>query len=745
MFRNLILWFLLGMLANAQAQTITVQDSLSGQPLGYATISSEEPKRLVITDVNGNADVSAFKGAAEVTIRMVGYRPLELSYTELTEHPDVQLSVSANPLDEVLVSAYADEDALETSIPIEPLNIRQIARQGSFNLTDALARVPGISQFSTGLGVSKPVVRGLYGNRLLVLFSGLRFDNQQWQDEHGLGLSDLGISKVEVVKGPLSILYGTDAVGGVINIIEEQPPVIGTWETDLGLEFHSNTLGGTIQVGTKANFGNKWFRLRVGVDNHADYSDGNGTRVLNSRYDGYYLKASFGFERKNWKSVNHYHFSYNNFGFIFNDILHFMEKDARWSRKMSGPHHIVMLNVFSSANDIRLKNSLLRLNTGFQSNFRSEDEGGGELSLEMHLLTVQNSVKWLKQLSNRTQLVVANLSSMENNTNYGRRKIVPDAWMVESVVSVYLKHRFNRFMVEYGAGGGIRYIKTLLAPTVNSAEKDIHPFAQTREFGNGLVGISYSPNSHWSLKLNAASGVRAPNLAELSSNGLHEGVYTYEIGDPNMKNEQNINGDAQVSFTSKWVQASVSGFYNHFFGYIFLEPSDEEWFGFPVYRFRQHDADLYGGEASVSITPPQTKGLRISASYSGLVGKLSNGEFLPWMPAQKVRPEVAYSCQYNAKWSFRGFVNTDLVMRQYLTFSTEKSTPSYQLLNAGFGAEYIGEKVNYELNLVANNLTNQAYYDHLSRLKLYGTLNIGWDVSVNLRIKFKNNLKQTSK
>ncbi|MCF8278610.1 MAG: TonB-dependent receptor [Flavobacteriales bacterium] len=738
MLRILTLWFFMGILVSTQAQTVTVTDSITGQALGYATISSEHPRHLVITDINGKADVSAFQDATDITVRMVGYRPLSVSYAELQQNVEVRLSTSVHALNEVLVSAYQDEDRLQTSIPIEPLDIREMERQGSFNLTDALARVPGISQFSTGLGVSKPVVRGLYGNRILVLFSGLRFDNQQWQDEHGLGLSDMGISKVEVIKGPLSILYGTDAVGGVINIIEEQPPAVGTWETDLGMEFHSNTFGGTLQAGTKANFGNKWFRLRVGTDNHADYTDGNGTRVLNSRFEGYYLKASFGFQRKNWKSENHYHFSYNNFGFIFNDILHFMEEDARWSRKQSGPHHIVMLNVFSTANDIRLKNSILRLNTGFQSNMRSEDEGGGELSLEMHLLTVQHSTKWNKQLGHRTQLVVANYTSMENNTNYGRRKIVPDAWMAESVVSVYLKHHFNRFMVEYGVGGGFRHIKTLLTSGVNSEEKEIDPFAQTRGFGNGLVGISYSPNSKWNMKLNAASGVRAPNLAELSSNGLHEGVYTYEIGDPNMKNERNMNVDGQVSYSSKCFQASVSGFYNQFFGYIFLEPTDEKWFGFPVYRFRQHDAFLYGGEAMVSITPPQVSGLRISASYAGLIGKLNKGEFLPWMPAQKIRPEVAYNHQYNTQWSFHGFVNSDLVLPQKLIYSSEASTPSYQLLNAGFGAECVGEKVNYELNLVGNNLLNQAYYDHLSRLKLYGTLNMGWDLSINLKIKFKN-------
>src|SRR5690606_37991491 len=141
-----------------------------------------------------------------------------------------------------------------------------------------------------------------------------KFDNQQWQEEHGLGLSDIGLSSVEVIKGPMSILYGSEAVGGIINLIEEKKPEINTNVLDFGCDLFSNTLGFKSQVGFKTNKGNNWWKLRIGIENHGDYSDGNNSRVLNSRFDGYYFKGAYGFKKDNWISENNFLSSFNRFG-----------------------------------------------------------------------------------------------------------------------------------------------------------------------------------------------------------------------------------------------------------------------------------------------------------------------------------------------------------------------------------------------------------------------------------------------
>lgn len=743
MKKLLWLYLLVGYACVGKAQMVQILDDKSGQPLEDVIVRSNTPPAFALTDSKGMVDISPFVGIGNIEVRLVGYTSVSISYNQLKKEGTFRLMPASVALEQVIVSSYTPDVQKNTSLQIVSIPAKEIRQMGAFNLTDALVKILGVDQLTTGIGISKPVIRGLYGHRILILFSGLRFDNQQWQDEHGLGLSNIGVERAEVIKGPLSMLYGTSANGGVINIIEEQRPTVGYSETDLGFELHSNTGGGMLTVGHKVNKGDHWYRLRAGIENHADYSDGNNTRVLNSRFNGYYFKGSYGFSKKRWRSENHYNFSYNNYGFIFSDISHFFEPDARWTRTMNGPHHIVMLNILSSVNTIRLRNSLLKLNVGVQSNYRAEDEGGDELSLIMHLLSGQYSLKWEKQLSRNLDLVLANNTTYEDNVNYGKRVIVPDARMAESNLSAYLKHRLGRTIVEYGLGGGFRYINALPTKGVNSEEKEMRPFEQTRTFTNGMLGLTYNPTQKWNLKANLATGVRAPNLAELSSNGLHEGIYTYEIGNPEMANEQNLNSELGIDFSGEVFQFGISAFYNQFHNYIYLQPTDEEWFGFPVYRFLQHDAAIYGGEANIGLTPPVVEGLKLSVGFSGLVGVLSNGTYLPFMPAQKLKPEIRYETKMAKKGgSFYMFANSSIVNAQQLENPEETETPGYTLVNAGLGCEILGSKLVYNLSLTANNLLNEAYYNHLSRLKPYGLLNIGRDISISLKINYLRKIQK---
>lgn len=643
----------------------------------------------------------------------------------------------------VIVTSFQDESATQTSIQIQPITLKQISQSGAFNISDALAKIPGVSQLSTGIAISKPVIRGLYGNRVLVLVSGLRFDNQQWQDEHGLGLSEIGIDRVELIKGPYSIFHGTEAVAGVINIIEETKPELHTAQTDYGIKINSNTLGGMMQFGYKANYGNNWIRIRIGAENNADYTDGSGARVLNSRFDGYYLKGTYGFNKKNWTSENNYHFSFNRYGFIFSDITDFFEEpDARWARNFPGPHHVVMLNLGSSQNTFYLPNSTIKLNVGVQSNLRMEDEGGGAISLNMHLLTGEYTFRWLKTINPHLDFAFANISSVEQNTNYGKKRIVPDAWLAESSGSGYLKYHITKSVFEIGGGAGLRYIKTLLTPGVNTPDKDIDPFTIYRPFVTGLAGWSYLPTQKWNLKTNISTGVRSPNLAELSSNGLHEGVFTYDVGDPTLKNEKNINSELSIDYNGDILQGYAGVFYNHFIDYIYIEPTGEEWFGFPIYRYKQQTANLSGFEVELSCTPPAIKNTTARIAFSAMQGVKEDGSNLPFIPANKLTPELKYSVpQFKSAENIYAFVNSDFVFGQYNTAAYESSTPQYVLLNAGAGFVLRTNNFPVDISLTGNNLLNTVYVDHLSRFKDLGYKNIGLNLVLNIKIILSKQIK----
>src|ERR1051326_9145497 len=189
-------------------------------------------------------------------------------------------------LQEVVVSGIRSSTVKETSLNIRSLSVQAIRQMGALNISDALSKLPGISQLNTGPAISKPVIRGLYGNRVLAVLSGLKFDNQQWQDEHGLGLTDVGIDRIAVIKGPASLLYGSEAIGGILNIIEELPNRPAEKTADMNVGLFSNTYGLSFDAGLKSATQKRNWGLRVGLNSNADYSDGNNTRIQNSRFAG---------------------------------------------------------------------------------------------------------------------------------------------------------------------------------------------------------------------------------------------------------------------------------------------------------------------------------------------------------------------------------------------------------------------------------------------------------------------------
>jgi iron complex outermembrane receptor protein len=640
---------------------------------------------------------------------------------------------STRRIPEVLVTGIRETNKLQTSLNISALSKAGIAESGAHNLCEALTRLPGVSALSTGVAITKPVIRGLYGNRVLVLLSSLKFDNQQWQDEHGMGLSDVGIERVELIKGPASILYGSEAVGGVVNVLSERPAHKGR-QADASLRFSSNTLG----LNADAGFGNAtdkgWWNVRLGAENHADYSDGGGARVLNSRFSGYYWKAAVTRKNARSQSINRYNGSFNNFGFVLEDLADFFDADSRWSRSMVGPHHTVLLNVLSSENTFYRTRSTWKVNAGLQSNLRLEDEGGGAISLNMHLVSLPYNVQWLHPVSERTELILSNIGSFENNTNFGSRIIVPDANMLEEGLSFFCKHHAGRFILEAGAGVNDKFIQAFETRGVNTPDKENRPFVRNRLAANGLAGITWNPNERWNLKINGSTGFRAPNLAELASDGLHEGIFQYEIGKPDLRNEQNLNTEAEINYSGAWLQVGTAFFHNQFYDYVYLAPTGRDTFGFPVYRYRQANARLYGGEASLALMPGGLSGWSLTEEFSTVKGLLSVGGRLPYIPAAKWTSRLRYERNFGKKVQKAYLtIGSQYIFKQNHPAVHETTTPAYFLLDAGLGANIVRGKQVVDIRITGSNLLDRKYADHLSRFKNYGLYNIGRNVMVSAR------------
>ncbi len=638
--------------------------------------------------------------------------------------------------DEVVIYGMQNSAVNETATNITSLSMTTIKENGSLHISDAVSKIPGVSQLTTGAGISKPVIRGLYGNRIQTVLMGLRFDNQQWQDEHGLGVTDIGIDRVEVIKGPEALLYGSEAMGGVLNIIEEKPAEMGKTKYDLNQTFYSNTLGTASDFGIKKSTENRNWRIRIGAESHADYQDGNNYRVLNSRYQGFYLKTSLAYTHKTWSSVNNFMSSFNQFGFVADTITNIDDRkdfDARYSRTMDGPKHVVLFTILTSQNTFYRGKSKLKLNLGIHSNLRMENEGGNRISLNMLLNSYAANIMWETPVSPKILLSVGSQNIFQTNNNYGSRIIIPDADLFEASAYSYLKQNYHWVIIESGIRYDEKYIQTFEIAPVNNASNQIYPFAKWRGSLNGSLGASFVLGEHWNIKLNSCTGYRSPNLAELSSNGLHEGTMRYEIGDPNLKTEQNICTEADLSYEIKLLKINIAAYRNRFLNYIYLAPANTEYYGFKIYNYLQQNAILQGGEATIDFRVIEW--LDITSSYAMLLAKADDGSNLPFIPANKVREEIKFETEHLKKLShpFLKF-GIDYVFAQNSPAQFETSTPTYYLLNAGLGADITIKKHLVSFIICGNNLLNQAYYDHLSRFKYYGIYNIGRNISFNMHI-----------
>lgn len=622
-----------------------------------------------------------------------------------------------------------------TSRNITALTNSEMKEFGAQTLSEALSALPGVSQITTG-AISKPVIRGLYGNRLQVNVGGVRLEDQQWEDEHGLGLSDVGIERVELIKGPASLLYGSDAMGGVINIIEEGFDEPESRKQNLNLKLFSNTYGLGLDYGFKQKKKNT-FLFRISAESHADYSDGAGNRVPNTRFALYNLKAGYIVQNKRWKSENRLLTSYNQFGFISDTSeLHEDEEESRLSREFEEDHHVVWFTLFSSKNSFQLnENTLLNATLGIQTNLRQEQERGGEADLNLFLNTYSLNVSVQKQLPRQWTLTNGLEGMFQINTNLGSRIIVPDANIWEGSAYSYIKKHMGNDVISGNFETGLRLDRrqthTFETGTLNDPTAGISPFSHGHNELVGSVGQSLIIKN-LVMKLDVSTGFRTGNLAELSANGLHEGTPNWYIGNPDMKPEECVNADFSANWKINFISLRGSVFHNRFFNYIYLNPTNEKIQDYAVFRFEQSDATLQGFEAGISFE--KEKVFSFSVDYAYLDARRNDESWLPFVPANKWTFNVKYFPQIQSS-VFQDaflFIGSNYTEEQNHANYYETASSSYWLFQAGAGINYKSMR----LLVTCRNITGKVYADHLSRLQYYGLNDMGRNIVVNLGWQF---------
>ena len=738
LFLNALLLLAITNLYSQSSIKGSVMDAHTNQSLAFVNIYITDLEKGTITNENGIFQIDNIpSGKHTMQVSMIGYetQSINISIPNSNDYT-IHLMPSAIEMEDIIISTPFHKLQSENVMKVEQESVKNLKANGAVNLADGIANIAGVESVTTGLSIGKPVIRGLSSNRVLVYTQGVRLENQQFGAEHGLGISDNGIESIEVIKGPASLLYGSDALGGVLYLNPERFASANTSSGDFGGNYFSNTKGYNTNAGFKSSEDHFKFLFRGSLTEHSDYKT-KDYRVTNTRFREQDFKAGIGYQDHGFKTEFRYNVNRSKLG-IPEDI-----SEQSTLRTPLLPFQDITNHVFSSKSTIYLNNSRLDINLGYIYNDRKEfedhhhegeeeheDEEHAEEELEdeileaalhMKLKTANYDVKYHLPTLGKFETIVGIQGMNQVNTNYGEETLIPDATTNDFGILGVSHVHFEKSDLQLG----VRYDNRHINIQSGDIQKNFNSF-------NGAAGIKTNIAKNITARINLSTGFRAPNLAELTSDGTHEGTNRYEIGNIDLKNEQNFQSDVNLEFKNDHVEFFVNGFYNKVNNYIFLSPDGTVIDGDPVFVYLQDDATLYGGEIGLHIHPHPLDWLHIESSFETVTGKQKNDTYLPLIPANSISNILRV--EFEKPWLKKGyaFIKLKSTFNQNNVDVFETASNSFNLLSAGLGGTFSLFKNEATITLSGTNITNVDYINHLSRLKPDGIFNMGRNINIGI-------------
>ena len=651
-------------------------------------------------------------------------------------------------LNEVTVTGVTGDTKLKhATAPVSIVTPQILRATASTNIIDAISHQPGVSQLTTGGSISKPIIRGLGYNRVVVMSEGVRQEGQQWGDEHGVEVDGNSVNSVEILKGPASLMYGSDAMAGVV-ILHSQPTLTeGEMRANVSSEYQTNN---GLFAYTLSMAGNQ-----KGFVWDGRYSD-KMAHAYKNKYDGYVpgsqfreragrlmlgLNKAWGHSRLAWTA---YHLTP---GIIEGERdpetgeLEHEEGFTGHGYGKSLPFQQVKHYKLVWDNAINLSSGYLKAIIGYQQNRRQEfEESEDECELYFKLNTLTYDLRYVTNEWDGWKFSTGIGGMFQKSGNEGEEYLIPDYRLFDfGIYATATKAIDERWTLN----GGLRYDHRRVHG-YELMEDDALRFTDFARHFNGLtgsIGAVCNINDHFNIRLNLARGFRTPNMSELASNGVHEGSIRYELGNQDLKAEYSLQADLGLDFTSRYVSAQLALFANRINNYIFTHRIPEEIEeGYLTYAYTQGDARLLGFEAGIDLHPVHS--LHFSNTFSYVDAQQMHAsddtKYLPFTPAPRWTSELKWELfhhshatvnhHHTADEAHRSLFNNlyiaaglDCYLKQthiYSADDTETETPGYALLSlsAGTDIQVKGRKI-AELYITADNLLNKAYQNHLSRLK----------------------------
>lgn len=734
-----------------------VSDANTQAPLVGATIYINDLKAVTTTNNNGDFILKNIpaKGRFLLEVRYVGYKTYSQTVDlanpgalNITMEPSVVESAEV-----VITGSPFSSNNKTNSLSVVTVGKDKLTQAAGTNLIDAVSKIPGVSQVSTGGAISKPTIRGLGYNRVLTMVDGAREEAQQWGDEHGIEVDQFSAARVEILKGPASLLYGSDALGGVINIIDDLVPPPGVFNGDFTTTYSTNNGLSASSLMMQGNDNGFVYRGRASYKNAYGFGY-KDTTVPNSGFNEFNLSGMVGLN----KSWGYSHLTFSRFNtniglveegpdengnFLNEDGQVITQAEAK-ERKLGLPfqninHYRAALN-----SNIILGQGQLKTTFAFQRNMRKEfEDSATEPGLNLNLNSYTYDVKYYFPNAGKWEPAIGVQGMYQNNVNKGDEFLIPDYSSNNIGAFAYLKRNFEKGAINIGAR--YDYKKITGDDLTANGEQVFNAFDNKFSNVSGSVGFAFEVAKNLVLKGNAGSGFRAPNIAELAANGRHEGTFRYEIGNSNLKQETSLQFDLGLEYTAQSVTFGLNAYANRIYNYIYPGNFNKETKDvtndngvvetLPVYRFVQTKADLIGGEASVDFH--LIKSLHFENSFAYVRGtNRADDSPLPFIPAATINNEIRF--EPTIKGLSGSFVKVAVsnVLKQARFDSFETETNGYTLLDAGIGTSVNTGKGKLNLWITGQNLLDKKYYNHLSRYKPAGIYNPGRNVTFGISVPF---------
>ena len=738
-----------------------VTDGETGEPLAGVTVALPAFSSGAATDADGRYALRVpTTGSVRVVFSFIGYRP-ETRTVPIGAEPtvlDVVLAPTEVEIPAVTITAKARaSDVLSTPQSVAVVDEEALARSGGSSAFDALDEVAGVRLLRTGVAIGKPVIRGLTAQRVVIVQDGVRQEGQDWGEEHGPDISSADVDRIEVIRGPSSLLYGSDALGGVVqtatgNLFSYTQPLTGT----LDLMGITNAPTGRSDVRLGGRSGKTVYEARFGLAGGGSYETPDGLVRNTAQMQGsgtVRLGREFG-EGSVVLEVQHLE---NKIGLFEPDAFVGGEEEGEEEGErfdVEIPYQRVAHSRGTVRVNVPVGLNRLEVVTALQQNRRHEFGEEGESSvpgeipeLFLRLTTGSADVRLHHRPVGRLYGTVGVSGLWQQNETLAEVTLIPGATTMGGAVYASEEFVLPHLTLSGGLRADVRRLDVDAAPDLGVA-------AQVRNYSavTGAFGAAWQPRSDVSLAVNLGRAFRAPALIELFGDGVHEGTARYERGDADLATESALNLDGVARYLSPTVFVEVSAFVNHIGDYIFARPTEEvdPGSGLFVYDYAQADARLVGGEARVDLHPAFARGFGLHLSGDVTEGtNLETDETLPFIPPARVRTALEYRA--DALGSAR-----DVTFRAGPTFVAKGEpfdaaiemegengeegefgeTEPYTVWEASAAATFRAGAVTLTPVVSVQNVLNAEYVDPLSRLRVYGVPAPGLGVQFRLIAKF---------